>query len=102
MRCLLAAGLLVLGSTASLAEQADPLLGAEIARSFCARCHALAADQASTNPSAPPMPVIARRFPGATLLPRLEQGLTMEHPDMPEVRLAPAEIDAFLAWLDGL
>lgn len=93
---------LVLVSPEALAEKADPALGASIAKSYCARCHSISADRPSTHPSAPPMPLIARRFPGNTLLPRLEQGIVADHPAMPEVRLAPAEIDAFLAWLDGL
>jgi hypothetical protein len=35
-------------------------------------------------------------------LPLLEEGIRANHPDMPEVRFAPAEIDSFLAFWSTL
>ncbi|MCS6879602.1 MAG: hypothetical protein N2038_02390 [Geminicoccaceae bacterium] len=77
-------------------------LGRRIAETLCARCHALAPEATSPHPAAPPLPVLARRWPAETLLPRLEEGIVAVHPDMPEIRLAPAEIDPFLAFWSTL
>lgn len=72
--------------------------GRRIAETACARCHALDAQTESPHPAAPPFPVLARRLQGDALMIRLEEGIRAAHPDMPEVRLAPREIDPFLAF----
>ncbi len=80
----------------------DVALGREIATRVCSRCHALEGEGPSPHPAAPAFPLLARRLPGDVLLPRLEEGIRASHPDMPEVRLAPAEIDSFLAFWSTL
>lgn len=72
--------------------------GRRIAETACARCHALDARAVSPHPAAPPFPLLARRLQGDALMTRLEEGIRAAHPDMPEVRLAPHEIDPFLAF----
>ena len=82
--------------------EADAALGRSIAQVVCARCHALEERETGPHPAAPPFPRLARKWPAEILLPRLEEGIRASHPDMPEVRLAPAEIDPFLAFWSTL
>lgn len=95
-------GDLVESSDLEAESEAPAELGRKIATSLCARCHALEGDQPSPHPAALPFPVLARRWPAETLLTRLEEGIQATHPDMPEVRFAPAEIDPFLAFWSSL
>lgn len=80
----------------------DVALGREIATRVCSRCHALEGEGPSPHPAAPAFPLLARRLPADVLLPRLEEGIRATHPAMPEVRLAPSEIDSFLAFWSTL
>lgn len=80
----------------------DVALGREIATRVCSRCHALEGEGPSPHPAAPAFPLLARRLPGDVLLPRLEEGIRANHPAMPEIRLAPSEIDSFLAFWSTL
>ncbi len=96
-------------ATASGAPQAPPeaagqeggsadASGRSIAETVCARCHAIDRQAVGPHPAAPAFPVLARRLPAAALMPLLEEGIRAAHPDMPEIRLAPREIDPFLAY----
>jgi cytochrome c len=80
----------------------DWALGQQIAVDVCGRCHALEGEGPSPHRAAPPFPVLARRLSADALLPLLEEGIRAVHPDMPEIRLAPAEIDSFLAFWSQL
>ncbi len=82
--------------------EADAQPGRAIAERVCARCHALDDRETSPHPAAPPFPRLARRLPAERLLPLLEEGIRAVHPDMPEIRLAPSEIDPFLAFWSTL
>lgn len=84
------------------AWEPDPTLGRQIASDLCGRCHALEGESPGRHPAAPPFPVLARRLSPDALTPRLEEGIRAVHPDMPEIRLAPAEIDSFLAFWSQL
>ncbi|MCS6778986.1 MAG: cytochrome c [Geminicoccaceae bacterium] len=83
-------------------SEPDPALGRTIAATVCGHCHALAGEGPSPHPAAPPFPRLARRISGEALMPLLEEGIRANHPDMPDVRLAPAEIDSFLAFWSSL
>jgi len=84
------------------AWEPDPTLGRQIASDLFGRCHALEGESPGPHPAAPPFPILARRLSADALLPRLEDGIRAVHPDMPEIRLAPAEIDSFLAFWSSL
>lgn len=84
------------------ATEPDPAVGRTIAATVCGHCHALTGEGPSPHPAAPPFPRLARRMSGDVLLPLLEEGIRANHPDMPDVRLAPAEIDSFLAFWSSL
>ena len=76
--------------------------GRALAAAKCARCHAIGRDDKSTHPAAPPFRAVVERYPPEYLAEALAEGIVSGHPDMPVFVLEPAEIDAFLAYLEEL
>ena len=76
--------------------------GRAMAEAKCARCHAIGLDDKSAHAAAPPFRVVIERYPSEYLAEALAEGIVSGHPDMPVFVLEPAEIDAFLAYLEGL
>jgi mono/diheme cytochrome c family protein len=74
--------------------------GRIIADTYCSDCHATGSTGASPWPDAPPMRQFKHRWPVESLAEALAEGIIVGHPEMPEVTMTPAEIDAFLAYLD--
>lgn len=95
---------LVLASGPSLAGALEELVvrGQAVAAERCARCHATGAMDPSPHASAPPFRDVALRYPSEHLAEALAEGIVSGHPDMPVFVMTPAEIDAFLAYLDSL
>jgi len=96
---------LVLGSIAASAAGADDDLvakGHAILAEKCARCHAIEMTGDSTHPKAPPFREVVKRYPVEDLAEALAEGIVSGHPDMPVFTFEPAEIDAILAYLNGL
>jgi mono/diheme cytochrome c family protein len=76
--------------------------GHAIAEEKCARCHAIGLEGASAHERAPPFRAVVRRYPIENLAEALAEGIISDHPDMPVFTFGPAEIEAFLAYLDHL
>ena len=76
--------------------------GLQLAETRCARCHALDLTSASPHPKAPPFRLVVERYPSENLAEALAEGIVSGHPDMPVFVFPPAEIEAFLAFLDSL
>jgi cytochrome c len=96
---------LALGSFA--AQSADRTLlqrGRIIAKTNCARCHAIGTSGASANPKAPPFRHIARKYPLANLEEALAEGIVVGHegPEMPRFALTTEQIEALLAYLTSI
>jgi cytochrome c len=95
MAATVVAGLL----TALPAEAFEAETGQALARQWCASCHQVEPDGA-TSDAAPGFQMIAddpARTPD-----RLRTWLTDPHPPMPKLPLTRQEIDAILAYLDSL
>jgi mono/diheme cytochrome c family protein len=77
--------------------------GKALAEEKCARCHAVGAEE-GTGPheAAPPFRDVVQRYPIENLAEALAEGIVSGHPDMPVFTFEPAEIEAFLAYLDQL
>ena len=86
--------------------------GREIAKQYCARCHAIdpksgdAADgtkgntgSASPHLEAPPFRVIATKYPLESLEEAFAEGIVVGHRDMPEFQLEPDQIAALLSFM---
>ena len=76
--------------------------GAMMAEALCAQCHAIGATGASNHPTAPPFRELAWKYPIETLAEPLAEGIVVGHPEMPEWRFIPSELDALLAYLDSI
>ena len=94
--------LLIALPAAAQALDARAKRGETIARTNCARCHAIDRVGASPLPDAPPFRALHRRYPVTDLAEALAEGITTGHPTMPEFRLDPDEAQALIAYLQTL
>ena len=101
-----AAGHLLLASLAlggpALAWDRAVQRGATIARTDCARCHAVGRVGASPLREAPPFRELHTRYPVEDLAESLAEGIRTGHPGMPEFRFDSDQVDALIAYLRSL
>ena len=83
------------------ADEALAERGRIIADTYCSDCHATGPTGASPLPIAPPLRTFRQRWDVENLAEALAEGIMVGHEDMPEFRMTPSEIDAFLAYLDS-
>ena len=76
--------------------------GETIARTNCARCHAVGRQGSSPLREAPPFRELHSRYPVENLAEALAEGITTGHPSMPEFRLEPDQADNLIAYLKTL
>ena len=76
--------------------------GRRIAEINCSTCHAIGRWGDSRHPAAPPFRYLSRDYPVNELEEAFAEGIMVGHPDMPEFRLEPAEIDALLAYIQSV
>jgi mono/diheme cytochrome c family protein len=93
---------IVLATSLATAADAPERRGRAIAQAKCARCHAIGVDGDSPLALAPPFRVLPQRYPVENLAEALAEGIYVGHPMMPEFKFDPPEIDALLAFMDGL
>ena len=69
----------------------------------CKECHAIGLKDASPDPHAAPFRALAKKYPLENLQEGLAEGIVVGHSDgMPRVKLSPAQIAAFLAYLRSI
>lgn len=78
---------------------ADAAEGRQIAETHCAACHAIGAEGVSPHQMAPPFRTLSRNYPISSLEEAFAEGVLVGHPDMPEFRLEPPQIDALIAYI---
>lgn len=76
--------------------------GRQIALTNCAGCHAIDATSSSPHAEAPAFRTLSERYPVETLQEALAEGIIVGHPDMPEFRFEPDDIDALIAFMQSL
>lgn len=76
--------------------------GRRLAEIHCATCHAIGVEGASTHPQAPALRTLSRNYPVTALEEAFAEGILVGHPDMPEFRLEPAQIDALIAYIQSI
>lgn len=82
---------------------AAALRGETAVRRRCSACHAVAADDLSPNPDAPPLREIPARYPVDSLEEALAEGIIVAHDSpMPAFVLEPDEIADVIAYLREL
>jgi mono/diheme cytochrome c family protein len=65
--------------------------GRDLAKQFCARCHAIGKHDRSPRAGAPPFRQLGERIDLEALPRRLQRGLAATHPAMPEFRFKPRD-----------
>ncbi|WP_425375123.1 c-type cytochrome [Methylobacterium nonmethylotrophicum] len=95
----LAAAALLPGLAAAPAAAWDARVdrGRALARSGCARCHAIGRTGASPVRQAPPFRTLHEREPVDDLAEALTEGVRTGHPSMPEFRFDPDPAEALIA-----
>lgn len=78
------------------------LVGHELLRENCARCHAIDRDSASALAAAPPFRDIVTKYDPAFLEEALAEGIVTGHNDMPEFTFEPGQVTAIVAYLQTL
>jgi mono/diheme cytochrome c family protein len=78
------------------------ILGHELLRENCARCHAIDATSASSLGKAPPFRDVVKKYDPSTLEEALAEGIVTGHNDMPEFTFEPDQITAITAYLETL
>ena len=68
----------------------------------CARCHATGTSGLSPHPAAPPFRTLSRKYPIDGLQEALAEGLSVGHPDMPEIAFEAEDVGAILAYLRSI
>ena len=83
---------------------ADELVefGRQIAEANCASCHAIATDDVSRHPVAPPLRELSKRYPIDALEEAFVEGIYSGHPDMPQFEASTDQINALLAYIDSI
>ena len=83
------------------ASSPDIRKGQAIAKRLCARCHDVGNGESSLA-AAPPFRTLPQKYPVENLAEALAEGIVTGHPDMPQFKFSPAEIDALLSFIDSL
>lgn len=88
-------------TSAAESERRDAL-GKDLVTANCSRCHAVGTTGASPNPKAPELRTLKQRHPLLSLREPLTRGITAQHDEMPRFPLSLGEIDAIVAYVNGL
>ncbi|MBK3425862.1 c-type cytochrome, partial [Methylobacterium ajmalii] len=76
--------------------------GAALARTHCARCHAVGRTGPSPLRAAPPFRDLHARYPVEELAESLAEGIRTGHPGMPEFRFDPDQAEDLIRYLKSL
>lgn len=89
-------------SAAGAAEAASVARGRQIAQRNCAMCHAIGATGQSRHREAPAFRTLSQRYPIEMLAESLAEGMLTGHPEMPEFRFEPPEIQDLIAYIKSI
>lgn len=88
-------------NAAPMSEADRIALGAKVVQERCSSCHATRKDDASPNPSAPPLRTLSRKYPIDDLAETFAEGSLVGH-EMPIFAFGPKKLDALLAYLKSI
>mgnify|MGYP001820752813 CR=1 FL=1 len=76
--------------------------GLVLVQTHCSECHAINKTGVSTLERAPPLRDLHKRYPVEHLEEAFAEGISTGHPEMPEFRFEPDQIDDLIAFLKSL
>ena len=94
--------MLWLPAAAAAQDAADLKRGEALLTRSCAVCHAVGSAGESMHAEAPAFRTLGRKYKIESLEEALGEGLMSGHPDMPEFRFEPADVDAIIAYLKSI
>ncbi len=95
--------LLLCVSTPAFAQQSPAAQrGLTFVRVHCAQCHSIDVVSDSPLKIAPPFRGLHLKYPVESLAPRLSEGITANHPTMPQFRLDADQINDVIAFMKSL
>lgn len=83
-------------------EGVDIAKGQAFAQQKCSKCHNIARSGPSPLKPAPPFRDLSKKYPLDNLAEALAEGIVVGHPDMPEFKLEPYQINNLLGFIAGL
>lgn len=89
-------------ANASTLAPPDIAEGRRLAEINCASCHAIGAEGESRHAEAPPFRTFSRDYPVTMLEEAFAEGILVGHPDMPEFRLEPQQIQDLLGYIESV
>jgi len=92
----------LLAASAASGTDADIAAGRQFAELNCARCHAIGREGISPFEQAPPFRTFASLWRLEGLEEALAEGIVVGHPDMPEFKLTPQQIENFIGYLESI
>ena len=87
---------------ASEVSAANAVEGHRLAEVHCARCHAIGLEGESPHPMAPAFRTLSHDYPVNALEEAFAEGVLVGHPEMPEFRFEPAQVDDLLAYIESI
>ena len=82
--------------------QVDVQPGLAIAQTHCAGCHSIDTVGPSPLSIAPPLRDLHKLYPVESLQEAFAEGIATGHPDMPQFRFEPDDIESLIAFLKSL
>lgn len=76
--------------------------GRALAQGQCGQCHSTGLRGQSPRLAAPPLRTLGERFPVEDLQEALAEGISVGHPEMPQVLWEARDIEAFTAYIRSL
>jgi mono/diheme cytochrome c family protein len=96
----IAFGALVIGCPCNAAP--NVAAGKAFAQANCSHCHSIDKFTPSSLAIAPPFRTLHKRYPVESLEEALGEGIVTGHPSMPEFKLDPGQVGAFISFLKSL
>ncbi|WP_070998490.1 cytochrome c [Methylobacterium sp. C1] len=93
---------ILIGTGSAQAWDRQVKQGESLARTNCARCHAVGRVGTSPLPAAPPFRELHKRYPVEDLGEALTEGIRTGHPSMPEFRFDPEQAQDLIAYMKSL
>ena len=84
------------------AEAASVSHGRQLAQRNCGMCHAIGPTGESRHKPAPPFRTLSQRYPIEMLAESLAEGMLTGHPEMPEFRFDPPDIQDLIAYIKSV
>lgn len=89
-------------STPAESRDARVADGRFLVQVHCGDCHGYRTEDQSRHAEAPVLRILSRSYPVSALEESLAEGIIVGHPDMPEYRFRPEDVEAIILYLESI